>query len=212
MTFLYPKAREYTFDEVCEQIVRELEARSWKVPGIAVSFESYGNGWTYVGTIQGADFKLYFCREQGSLDRGHWNDIAAVYILDIPEKELHVFGDNSGPRFYLYVGNNWEQDRPRFIKTKVLSKLHGEPRIYLMYEGECRCPASDFRHTHPSLKSPYLAHNNSLGREYDPEGEEPKEFITAEVEKEFADWLTEHVLTPIQEDRSASNFDQVQSV
>jgi len=193
--FLYPKSRQFPFDEVCEQIVRDLEVRNWQIPGIEVEFNIYGTGeakYQMVRCIKGSDFKLRFGRVQGSLD-GRWNDTAAITEIVIPKKELHVYDDESGPTFYLYVGKNYERDRERFMNgSKVNSKLNGEPKIYLQYKGGCDCQASagatfeavgfltammmgdaeklaQMKHTHPGRRPSLLVHTNDLGREYDPE-------------------------------------------
>jgi hypothetical protein len=193
--FLYPKSRQFPFDGVCEQIVRELELRNWQIPGIEIKFDIYGTGeakYQMVRCIKGDDFKLRFCRVQGRLD-GPYNDTAAVTGIVIPEKELRVYNDESGPTFYLYAGKNYERDRERFMNSsKVNSKLNGEPKTYLMYKGGCGCQTSigatfegvgfitatmmgdtenlaRMTHTHPGSRPPLLVHSNDLGREYDPE-------------------------------------------
>lgn len=208
MQFLYPNVQQFPFDSTCEQIVHELERRNWQVPGIDVEFHEYGSGeekYRAVNYIKGQDFKLWFCRMQRTIAGGRWNDTAAVTEIVIPKKELHVYKDESGPTFYLYVGNNWEADRERFMSSsKVNSKLHGEPKLYLQYHGECHCQGDGLsdsvqgmRHTHPGRRPPLLAHTNDLGREYDPEGDEPKLFRTAEVMNEFEQYLKEVVLKNI---------------
>jgi len=196
MQFLYPKAEQFPFDEVCGKIVHELAKRHWQVPGIRVGLDEYGEGdskYRMVSKIEGRDFKLWFCRVQGSAPGGRFNDIAAVTELVIPKKELHVYEDESGPTFYLYVGNNYARDRERFMNgSKVNSKLHKEPRIYLKYKGGCDCHATAgaafeaigfltatisgdkdklarLTHTHSGRRSPLLVHDNDLGREYEPE-------------------------------------------
>jgi hypothetical protein len=66
--FLYPKSRQYPFDEVCEQIVRALEERGWDVPGLTINFGVYGGEaekYRLVRSIVGDDFVLHFGRPQG---------------------------------------------------------------------------------------------------------------------------------------------------
>ena len=90
--FLYPKLRQFPFDEVVERIVKALEARNWAVPGLTVKFYDYGSGLTkyrQVNEIKGAGFRLHFSRIQENM--GRWNDIAAVSTLFIPKQELHVY-------------------------------------------------------------------------------------------------------------------------
>ncbi|MBI5044842.1 MAG: hypothetical protein HZC02_02865 [Candidatus Levybacteria bacterium] len=224
--FLYPVSRQFPFDEVCEQIIRELEKRNWKVPGIEVDFHEYGRGaqrYSAVSHVTGIDFTLRFGRKQRRLP-GDWNDTAAVTGINIPMEELHVYDDESGPTFYLYVGNNWEADRERFVNgSKVNSKLNGEPRTYLQYKGACRCTRgfggySDLDHTHPGKRPPLLVHDNDLGREYEPRKRrwdwknwtwhpgDPKALSTSDVMEKFRAYLVDvvlpHILScPVPEER-----------
>lgn len=184
-TFLYPTSRIFPFDAACEQIVRELEARNWNVPGVTVEFNTYGSGeekYRHVSRIRSEDFELWFCRSQGRLGDGHWNDIAAVTKLNIPLRELHVYEDRSGPTFYLYVGKNWKRDREKFMKSlKVNSKLYNEPRMYLKYSGG---------HS-------FLTHDNDLNREYGPKPWEPKSLRIHVVMSQFTNYLQRIVLPMI---------------
>ena len=222
-TFLYPKARQFPFDEVCEQIVRALEERNWNVPGITVDFGVYGSGaekYRTVRTIKGEDFKLWFCRVQARM--GKWNDTAAITEIIIPEKELHVYDDESGPTYIVYAGLDWESDKGWFFtSSKVNSKLRGEPRQYLKYKAGCNCsrtngasfPAIGFltaaltddtqatarmHHTHSGQRSPLLIHDNDLDREYDPEEGEIQAYRTEDVFAEFTQWLQRNVLPRIE--------------
>jgi hypothetical protein len=214
MKFLYPSVQQFPFDSTCEQIVRELEKRNWQVPGINVEFREYGSGaqkFRVVSWIKSQDFGLWFCR-------GGYRNVTEIVI---PKKELHVYKDESGPTFYLYVGDDYERDREKFMNgSKVDSKLNGEPKLYLKYEGGCDCCATvsaafevgsflmamimgdvdklaRTTHIHPGCRSPLLVHTNDLGCEYDPEGDEPKLFRTAEVMAEFKQYLEEVVLKTI---------------
>jgi hypothetical protein len=224
MQFLYPTSRQFPVDEVCERIVRELEKRNWNVPGITVEFHDYGTGdqkFRAVDHIRSQDFKLWFCRKQRTMPGGRLNDIAAVNEIVIPKKELHVYEDESGPTFYLYVGNDYDKDREKFMGgCKVNSKLNNEPKMYLQYKGGCDCRATGgasfeavgflmahisgdaaalarMHHTHSGRRPPVLVHTNDLNREYDPEGDEPKMFMTSEVMEEFRRYLTDVVLKTI---------------
>lgn len=208
MEFLYPTSRQFPVDKVCEQIIRELEKRHWDVPGIDVEFKDYGN-WAQkfgaVSRIKGHDFKLWFCRIQRLIPGSHWNDTAGVSQIVIPGKELNLYQDESGPTFYLYVGNDYERDREKFMNgSKVNSKLNGEPKVYLQYTGRCDCRATggteklaQMNHTHSGHRSPFLVHTNDLGREYDPQGDEPKLFPTNKVMAEFEQYLEGVVLKMI---------------
>jgi len=224
MEFLYPQSEQFPFDRVCADIVNALEQRNWQVPGIEVEFDVYGSGeqkFRLARTIKGQDFKLYFCRRQRTMPGGRWNDTAAVSEIHIPQKEIHVCDDESGPTFYLYVGNDWERDREEFMTgRKVNSKLNGEPRMYLEYKGACDCRATGgaafgavefltaqirrdadalarMTHSHKGRRSPLLVSNNDLGRGYDPEGDEPRRFKTVDVMAEFKRYLGDVVLKQI---------------
>jgi len=224
MKFLYPSVQQFPFDSTCEQIVRELEKRNWQVPGINVEFHEYGSGaqkFRAVSRIKSQDFKLWFYRVQRTMPGGRWNDTAGVTEIVIPKKELHVYEDESGPTFYLYVGDDYERDRDKFMNgSKVNSKLNGEPKLYLEYKGGCDCRAtagaafeavgfltatltgdseelSRMTHTHSRRRPPLLVHTNDLNREYDPEGDEPTLFRTATVLAEFKQYLEDVVLKMI---------------
>lgn len=231
MQFIYPSSRQFPFDEVAEKIVRELQKRNWLVPGIHVEFSTYGSGeekYRYVSYIRGADFKIHFCRKQPrTTPGGCYNEIASVNDIVIPRKQISVYDDESGPSFYLYVGNDWEADRERFMNgSKVNGKLHGEPRTYLRYEGACDCRNTEgagfpgaslltnmiigdrealakMTHTHSGRRSPLLVHDNDLNREYDPEGDEPIRFQTSQVMEEYRRYLEEVVLPLIMNEPEA---------
>lgn len=213
--FLYPTMRQFPFDEVCEQIVRELEKRNWKVPGVETEFSEYGSGdqkYRHVQQISGDEFKLHFCRKQRTMPGGQWNDVAAVTQVNIPRAELHVYEDESGPTLYLYAGDDWERDREGFVSgSKVNSKLNGKPRTYLKYKGAWSNPA---KYIYPGQRPPLLVSDNDLGREYDPVVKmdavelapgcvvidiesEPVQFKTADVMDGFTRWLQDHVLALI---------------
>lgn len=187
--FLYPHSRQFPFDEVAEKIVRAIEKRNWSVPGITLEFNTYGSGeakYQLVREIIGNDFKMHFWRMQGRLD-GCWNDVAALSTINIPRQELTVYEDESGPRFLLYVGEDWEADKDWFMNSiKVNAKLRGEPRRYLRYSGNRR-----------SRRSEFLATDCDLGREYSPIGDEPTQFNLEQKFGEFASWLEENVLNYI---------------
>ena len=132
--FLYPHSRQFPFDEVAEKIVRELQKRNFSVPGITVDFDFYGSGeakYQHVYHVIGNDFKLSFMRVQRSLGNG-WNDVAALYEICIPKQILAVYNDESGPTYYLYVGEDWEKDKNWFMNSiKVNAKYRHETRKYL---------------------------------------------------------------------------------
>lgn len=187
--FLIPYIDVFLIDNVCSSIVGALRDRKWQVPGIEVDFYEYGEKQRFrrVNHIIGTDFKIGFGRIQGKLPVAGLNDTAAVDMVVMPKGELHVYEDGSGPTFYLYVGGNWERDRKQFINNsmKFHSKLDGNPRTYLLYRG------SFFG------LSQILRHDNDLGREYDPEGSEPKSCNTDVVMAEFRQYLQDVVLKMI---------------
>lgn len=183
--FLYPKSRQFPFDEVCEKIVNSIEKRNWEVPGLNIEFEIYGSGeekYSYIKKIYGEDFKLYFCRKQGSL-KGY-NDIAAVSEVTIPFQQIQVNEDESGSTYYLYVGKDWNKDKKSFINEgKCNSKLNNESKTYLKYKGVVLNQGQSL-----------LINDNDSRREYSPEGDEPTEFMLEDKFKEFVDWLEKNVL------------------
>jgi hypothetical protein len=191
-SFLYPTSRQFPFDEVCDRIVGELEARNWDVPGVLVAFSAYGSGdekFRHVREIKGLDFRISFGRVQGLLGTSRqWSDVAGVTRVSIPGKEINVYEDESGPTFNLYVGRDWEKDREAFFGGfKVNSKYNGEPRLYLQYKGN----------GYGRVRPPFLNHTNDLGRQYDPEGDEPQRFRTHEVLEELKNYLIDNVLSLI---------------
>ena len=184
--FLYPRSRQFPFDEVAEKIVKALEKRNWKVPGVTVEFYTYGSGeakYKMVDQIKGENFKLLFCRTQGKLNANK-NDIAAVHEIYIPKQGIRVYEDESGPTYYLYVGEDWEKDKEWFRDSiKVHSKLDKKPRKYLKYKGN----------TYKG-RATELVCDNDLNREYSPEGDEPQRINLEEKFEEFSSWLEKFVL------------------
>lgn len=198
-TFLYPKSRQYPFDEVCEKIVRALEKRNWKVPGIQVEFDDFvteGLRYRQVSKINGKDFKLCFSRFQGVINQ--WlNDLGAIQKMVIPRKKLYVYENETGPTFYTYVGNDWEKDKDAFMnELKFFSKLVGDSKTYLKYTG--RCDPLDENGCHPNQRNSYLVNDDDSGKDYKACGDEPKYFYTDQVFKEINDWLNVNVLETIE--------------
>lgn len=185
--FLYPHSRKFPFDEIAEKIVKALEKRNWKVPGITIKFDTYGGGeekYQLVRSITGDNFKLYFYREQGKINE-RWADTAALNEVCIPKQILKVYADESGPTYYLYVGKNWEGDKEWFMNYIMgNSKLYKEPRRYLKYSGKI--------YKQKSTKELVIDDNN--GREYCCEGDEPVRFNLEQKFNEITEWLKEFVL------------------
>jgi hypothetical protein len=164
---------------------------------------------------------VHFGRSQRLLPGGHYNDIAAVTTIAIPMKKIGIYNDESGPSFCFYVGDKWERDRKQFMDSfNIHAKLDGKPKMYLKYTGGCDCRStagasfeaiglltaiidkdakrlSQMRHTHSGRRSPLLVHTNDLGRDYNPEGNEPRFFRTADVLEEFRQYLEKVVLKSI---------------
>lgn len=188
--FVFPTRTQFgELDEVCNNIVRELEKRNFKVSGIDVEFYSGRREGITANTIKGQDFKLWFCGIN-------------VMSINIPKKELEIYDDESGPRFHLYVGKDWEKHKKSFMyDSKVHSKLKKKPRRYLQYKGAFGQPGEELASCYPSswsnTRRPFLIHDNDLNREYDPKGDEPRFFVTEDVMKEFTKWLKENVLNHI---------------
>jgi len=187
--FLYPYSRQFPFDEVAERIVRAMEKRNWEVPGISVDFYTYGSGeakYKMVNNIVGDDFKLHFGRPQGQISDNK-NDIAALANVCIPKEILQVYEDESGPTYYLYVGNNWDGDRAWFMNSiKIHAKLNAEPRRYLNYRGNTY-----------QTRATELISDSDGNRDYSPEGDEPVRINLQHKFNEFTAWLEEHVLNYI---------------
>lgn len=186
--FLYPHSRQFPFDEVAEKIVKAIEKRNWKVPGITIKFDTYGSGeekYQSVRSITGENFRLYFCRIQGK-SNARWNDTAALEEVCIPKQILRVYEDESGPTYYRYVGEDWEADKEWFMNSiKVHAKLNQKSRRYLKYSGK--------RHWQ-GVRAEELIADNDLGREYSPEGDEPVRFNLEQNFLKFTLWLKRFVL------------------
>lgn len=186
--FLYPKSRMFPFDEVTEKIVKGLEKRNWSVPGITVDFHTYGSGeakYRRVEYVHGENFKLYFCRPQETLP-SKLNNTAAIHELWIPNEELTVYDDGSGPTYFLYVGDDWNLDKSWFMDSiKVHSKLRKKPRKYIRYKRDLRTVNE-------------LIYDDDLGREYEPEGDEPRRISIPEMYNRFKTYLEENVLQYIE--------------
>jgi hypothetical protein len=185
-TFVKPSRAQFgQLDTVCNTIVEELEKRNFDIPNLSVEFcLNYQKGSITVCEVIGEDFKLFFAGNR-------------IYTMNIPQKELSVFDDNSGPTLNVYVGNCWKRDKEEFMNgSKVNSKLDGEPKLYLRYNGAFGLPNSELSHCYPSSWKnhlrPYLIHNNDLG--HDPDEGEATFYSTSAVFDEFSNWLEKNVL------------------
>lgn len=192
---LIPHEELYPFDGIAKQIIMELQKRNWDIPGIDIGFDSYGHEGKYklvekVDWSEG-DVRLHFGRVQGILPDGVHNDTGGLSIIQIPEKQVEVYGDLGGPDLYTYVGQDWEKDRDLFRDdVKVNAKSEGKPKIYLRYSGR---PVYGQGQKNVSTDL-YAA--NKPHTEYSPEGEERVQFKTSDVFNEVHDHmkkLLEHI-------------------
>jgi hypothetical protein len=182
---LRPTSQMYPeIDGPAARLVEVMEQRGWEVPGVKVEFYSYGLG-TRVGTIAGDGWRVHYGRPQGR--RGNWNDTAAVDRIVFGRKGLGVYDDWSGPTFSVYVGPDPVPEH--FGPMHGLNeKLHGRPRTTLQYNGSDY--PDKFQWRLPRTLAPYLLHSNDIGRMYDPEGDEPRMYLTADVMREMGQEIT----------------------
>jgi len=201
-TFLYPTSRQFPFDEVCSEIIRELEKRNWEVEGIQVEFDTCGTGaqkYRMVSNIYGKDFKLWFYHTPKLISNGQFDNTNAVYQINIPKMELSVYEDESGPSLNVYVGKNWEKDQGYFINTtKIVSKLRKKPRIYLKYKGSWQTPEEKgINYSYQGKRAPYLVHDDDFNREYGLKDGDKAYYLTDEVMETFKQWLANYLLNKI---------------
>lgn len=194
-TFLYPTPGRYPFNEVCEEIVRALEARNWDVPGILVNFRTLGSGgakYRIVSEIRGIDFKITFvCHDFN----GSQSAVGAQELI-IPRHHIMVYYGEPSPVYYVYAGANWIADKERWVTTPLKSagKYKRQPRWYLRYTGDCFCGARGLRHTHVGEGPSQLAYSNENNYEYEPVGDEPIAYDSDEVLERFTQWLQSNLL------------------
>ena len=193
--FIYPTRRQFPFDTVANLIVKEIAKRNWKIPRLEIKYSTFGSSGydkhEYLTYIIGKDFKL------------HYND-NGLFCISIPKQIIEVYNDESGPRYWLYVGKDYKKDKDWFFNSiKVNSKLNGEPKRYLVYSG---------KHNYYS-RPEYLINDTDLDREYKAEGDEPIELNLKDKFKEFTNYLkqilayivsfpeVEHTNTPLKKDK-----------
>ncbi|MEY3784437.1 MAG: hypothetical protein RLZZ230_759 [Candidatus Parcubacteria bacterium] len=197
-TFQYPSSRQYPFDEVCELIVRALESRNWQVPDIKVEFETIGSGeckWQFVKKVTGANFRLYFWRDQRFDQTNEVCNLAAVMEIAMPYQQLNVQRDESRIQFYYYVGDDWKSDRDEFIRgNKYESSFRELKRTYLLYRG---VKVKGSKKVDSDTRRLILKHKTDGVSEYELEFREPEIFPTDVVMEEFRIFLTDHVLSYI---------------
>lgn len=197
--FLYPHSRRFPFDEVSEKIVRAIEKRNWKVPGITVEFQTYGSGeaiFQYVKSIVGDNFKLEFGRSQASIKDFDgtviFNDAAALRTAYIPKQGLQISSvDSYDVSYFLYIGENWDKDKHQFMDSfnsfdENYAKKYNKPRTCLLYIG-----------SYVNFKSTELIAESYCGRYCYPERNEPTRINLEQTFKTFVSWLEEYVLNYI---------------
>lgn len=212
-TFLYPVRRQFPIDDVCENIVRFLEKRNWKVPGIQVEFLDYGTGevkYRHVRIIKGEDFRLCFSIDPSRI---RWEDrIPSIGEMIIPQRELHVYEDESGPTFYAYAGADWTKDKETFMKgLKYSAQWHDEPRTYLKYTGRCG-PLDENGHSdlrYRSARNPFLVNVVDHVNQYKACGQELRYFHTDQIFQEVNEWLKKNVLARIEAEQEATRVELI---
>ena len=177
MQFLYPKSRQFPFDDIGEQIVRALHARNFTVPGFTIEFRDYGSGeqkLRHISVIENdeLDVRIWFGRRQGTLPGGKYNDCAAVAEVRLGGRILHVFDDESGPTYDVYVGDNWARDRKTWW-NRPNQRLNNEPRLCVRYRGRAR-----WQGERPARLEPEGQHDH---REHAPGASEPAYYVLTDL-------------------------------
>jgi hypothetical protein len=179
---------QFPFDKTVEQILLGLQAKNWIVKHITVKRTS-----GIIREIHGASYRIRFNR-----------DISAVFPkasdIVIPQRELCVFNDESGPVYHVYVGQNWRNDASWWFdgSTKLQARMNHEPRRYLTYAGSDIASSHDGLVWHDrGLRPNYLSACSDLGRNYMPAKDEPKFYLTADIMQDFNQWLITKVLSRV---------------
>jgi len=139
-----------------------------------------------IDKIQHRDWRLGFGRPQRQV--GQWNDTAGLEKVCIPGKEISLYDDFSGPTMYVYVGSG--DDRAAFWDGfSYNAKLRRQPRTHLIYNGSDRSDQFIWYGRKNTRPSPYLLHDNDLGRAYGLEDGDRPYYETRAILDEFADYL-----------------------
>jgi hypothetical protein len=182
-------------------LVQELARVGWDVPGIDVKFWTLGQGknvfrtvYAISGVTREGPFKITFSNPQQS--RGHYRALTGLGEATIPPGiEVRYYNDDSTVTATLYTGGDWKRDGANFInKIKVNSKLRGEPKTYLKYQG----------HSWNELK-----HDTDLGREYSPERDEPKSLDAKATLQMVADFIHGSLIPSLAQMPSAPGHDDI---
>jgi hypothetical protein len=134
---ILPRGQKFVFDTDAARIISEARARNFNVPGVHFRFYSTGRGdelfgWVSEIHIPELGVSLHFWRDQGKLG-AHWRDQAGLSRIIIPGRELQVYGDDSSPRYFVYIGEDWARDQEAFRDAKFDGLLGKEPGRYLAY-------------------------------------------------------------------------------
>ncbi len=198
-TFLYPTSRQYPFDKACEQIVRELEKRDWRVPGMTVEFFENGHGdekYRYLSKVSGDDFVLRFGRRQGRFGQ-HWSDSAAINDILIPKWDVSVYEDWS-MSVTAYDGDDWQADKERFMATSKYVRYDEKPPLRRKYENACDCSGTLEWHWHEGPPSLVASKDHPvLGRNIDLAVGGPYVCRLQDLFGHIARWLEDNVLSRV---------------
>jgi len=163
-------------------LVKELSRVGWDVPGIDVKFWTSGKGknvfrtvYSISGETPEGPFRISFNNPQES--RGRYRALTGLGEATIPPGiEVRYYNDDTTVTAELYLGADWKRDGKAFIDaSRVNSKLRGEPKTYLKYKGK--------------LHDRELKHDSDLGREYSPEGDEPRTLDAKGTVRMVADFI-----------------------
>lgn len=207
--YFYPTANQFPFDKACRNILHVLEKHNWKYPDIKITFTDFlwdSTSCRRVKSIESKKFKIVFERHEDipiqywpNKVKNYQNKVkswmkVAVSSIQIPKKELQVYGDESGPTLHTYVGNDWKKVKNDF-KTKPIICSHkvAECGSYLKYNGQFEVNSES---KYVRMRAPYLV----IDKNGKPllENNEPAYFKVDDVFKEFVTYLEEEVLKKIE--------------
>lgn len=187
---LMPKPGLYPVDADIAELAEALKARNWQVPGLKVTFRTYGSGdamHRIIDEISGHHFLIRFGRPQGSspIDPPEFTDTGAADAVVVRGTELRLYSD-SNLTLNTYVGDDLDRDWEKWSQSfKDMAKHRSEPRWYLRYQARCGCGgAGGLKHTHSGMTGDVFLPDNDW-REYQPEGKDPTSYKVSRVMSEF---------------------------
>lgn len=150
-------------------LVLSLEKRNFDVPGFDIDFSfDVETGVVRVFTIENEEINFR---------------VVGDYQFNIKGKEISIHEDHSGS-LDVYALDNWEKDRKEFVHgTKFHRCMNKQSRLSLGYSFRNYSYGSEYR------EGKFVYDSDS--REYQPEGNEPKEYSLKQIEKELADALVD---------------------